>query len=107
MAFSLALGVTPESLKSKSEEVSTDIENMNTEIQALITEVSETSQYWLGDAGNAERLKMEENVDTLNAIIERLRTYPPRLMQMAGIYETAESDNVATASATKTDIVMV
>ncbi len=106
MAFSLALGVTPESLKSKSTEVSADIDDMNTEIQILISEVQETSQYWLGDAGSAERSKMEENIDALNTLITRLRTYPSRLLTMAGIYETAEDDNIATASATKTDIVM-
>jgi len=106
MAFSLALGVTPESLKSKSSDVTADIDDMNNEIQILISEVQETSQYWLGDAGTAERTKMDENVDALNALITRLRTYPSRLLTMAGIYENAESDNVTTAAATKTDIVM-
>ena len=106
MAFSLALGVTPESLKDKSTQVSSDIDEMNTEIQILISEIQETSPYWLGDAGTAERSKMDENIDALNALIERLRTYPSRLLTMAGIYETAENDNIATASATKTDIVM-
>ena len=59
MAFSLALGVTPESLKDKSTQVSSDIDEMNTEIQILISEIQETSPYWLGDAGTAVLYKKD------------------------------------------------
>ena len=105
--ITLALGVTPEKLKEKSTVVRSDISTMESEINKLIDRIKATSSYWKGEAGNAQRAKMEESVPVLNAMIQRLNSYPDKLETIAGIYTKAETQNLATASATKTDIFMV
>ena len=106
MAFSLALGVTPELLKSKSGEVSADIETMAAAIRVMDSEINGTGSYWRGDAGEQQRRKFNDHVAEINQLMERLRTYPTRILQMAGIYETAEENNVVVASSMTADLQM-
>lgn len=106
MAFSLALGVTPESMKTKSSDINADIDEMVKYVNNLQQEVSGTSSYWEGEAGNNQRRQFEDQVTEINNLITRLRTYPSRILEMAGIYEQAEEASVQTASALATDIVM-
>ncbi|WP_026517598.1 WXG100 family type VII secretion target [Butyrivibrio sp. MC2021] len=106
MAFSLALGVTPESMKTKSADINTDIDDMQKYVNALQQEVSGTASYWEGEAGNTQRQNFEDQVTEINNLILRLRTYPTRILQMAGLYEDAEETAVGYAQALSTDIVM-
>lgn len=106
MAFTLALGVTPESLKTKSSDINTDIDDMVKQVNLLYEEITGTSSYWEGDAGNTQRKNFEDQVSEINKLIERLRTYPTRILKMAGIYEEAEEGSVEMANTLATDIVM-
>ena len=106
MAFSLALGVTPEMMKAKSSDVSADIEAMKKNVDAMKKEIEDTSGYWKGEAGNLQRRQFDELMQELYKMFDRLNTYPTRILQMAGIYETAEDNSVTIASATTTDIKM-
>ena len=104
--ITMTLRVTPAELITKASQVTTDISAMDKEIKKLISEVRGTTRYWKGEAGDAQRKKMEDQVSTLDAMIKRLNTYPERLKEISGLYDTAENENFATASATKTSIVM-
>ncbi len=106
MAFSLALGVTPEMMKSKAAEVTADIEAMRKNILQMEAEIRETGGYWKGDAGEMQRNEFDSHMDEFNQMNERLKTYPTRILQMAGIYEEAESEATQTAAATRADISM-
>ena len=106
MAFTLALGVTPESLKTKSTDINGDIDEMSKFVTAIAEEVSGTAAYWEGEAGTQQRKQFEEEVNEINTLITRLRTYPSRILQMAGIYEEAEESNANLASTLSPDIVM-
>lgn len=106
MAFSLALGVTTEMMKSKASEVTTDIENMRKNVLNMDARIRETGGYWKGDAGNMQRREFESHMNELNQMYERLKTYPSRILQMAGIYEEAEESATQTAASTRTDIAM-
>ena len=107
MAFSLALGVTPESLKAQASVISSDINAMAANIQSMSNELNETGSYWKGDAGNLQRQRFEESVSEMNRLMERLRSYPTRILQMAGMYEEAENTNETIAASTQTDIQMI
>ena len=106
MAFSLALGVTTESLKAKAGDVSADIADMKANVESMKAEVENTVSYWKGDAGDLQRKQFEEILQDLQKMFDRLDTYPVRILQMAGIYEVAEDNSVAVASSTTADIVM-
>ena len=106
MAFSLALGVTPELLKAKSSEVSADIDGMKAALETIRSEMEGTRDYWKGDAGEQHRRKFEDHLEEINQLVQRLYTYPERILRMAGIYEEAESFNAALAESLATDIEM-
>ncbi len=106
MAFSLALGVDTQRLKAKADEISADVENMNKDMSRMINEIIGTSLYWKGDAATSQREKLTQKIEIMTSVIERLRTYSPRILEMAGIYQTTENNNVETAATMKTDIAM-
>lgn len=102
MSFNLADGVTKEILNAKTMEISADVEKMNAEIQKMIIRIEDSSQYWQGDAAESIRTKMNEQVDLLNEMMERLGTYPEKVQNLAGITEKANAET----EEVKTDIVM-
>ncbi len=106
MAFSLELGVTPEQLKAQASVISDDISAMSANIQSMSNEINGMSGYWKGDAGELQRRRFEESVSEMNRLMERLGSYPTRILQMAGIYEEAEHTSTTIAESTKTDIQM-
>ena len=107
MAFSKALGVDTEQIRNKAFDVSGDLNAMISDVQRMVDETIYTAYYWKGEAAELERNKFRDNVDEMNAIINRALTYPQRITQMAGIYESAEEYNTALAGGLKADIVMV
>ncbi len=106
MAFSMALGVTPELLRSKAAEVSKDIGEMEKGLQTLETEINGTAAYWLGEAGDLHRKKYLDRSEEMRNLIKRLYTYPERILKMAGIYDQAEDHSIAVSETMKTDIEM-
>jgi len=107
MAFGLALGVTPERLKSKAFDVSDSIEGIAREFQRMREEIDSTAGYWKGDAGDLQRRSFAEKADEIENLLTRLRTYPPRITQMAGIYISAEEYNRDRSTSLRTDIEML
>ncbi len=107
MAISITLRVTPEELKTQKNVVQTDLDNMKNDILNITREIMDTAHYWHGEAGGKQRKEYEEGTQNILNMINRLQTYPDRILKMAGLYETAEETNVATADRLKTDIQMV
>ena len=107
MAISITLRVTPEELKTQKNVVQTDLDNMRNDILNITREIMETSHYWHGEAGDKQRKEYEEGTQNITNMINRLQTYPDRILKMAGLYEMAEETNASTANQLKTDIQMV
>ncbi|MCR4596566.1 MAG: WXG100 family type VII secretion target [Lachnospiraceae bacterium] len=107
MAITINLRVTPEELRTQKQVIDNDLDNIGKDIQGITDEINGTSKYWLGEAGDKQRNDYNDSLTKIQQMLQRLATYPERLMQMAGIYETAETDNTQTASQLKTDITMV
>lgn len=93
MAFSLALGVTPELLKTKANEVQNEVDGMESDFQSLFDAIDQTRDFWIGDAGNLYRRNYTDKQKDINRVMERMQSYPTRILQMAGIYEEAEEQN--------------
>lgn len=107
MAISITLRVTPEQLKTQKNVVQTDLNNIRNDITQITNEIMGTSSYWKGEAANKQRNDYEDSSQKINSMLDRLQTYPDRILQMAGIYETTEDANVQTASQLETDIQMI
>lgn len=103
----MTLRVEPEALKNKSYDMVTDIENMSNDIKRMTESMEDTSGYWLGNAGNAQRDQYMNRLEEMNALIERLRTYPVRILKMAKLYDETEYNNVIIAVNQKTTVNLV
>lgn len=98
MAFSLALGVTPELLKAKANEVQESVNEMGKSFQKLEGAILETDIFWKGDAGTLYRKNYIDRKNEIEQIMARMQSYPDRILRMAGIYELAEEQNEEIAS---------
>ncbi len=107
MAISITLRVTPEQLKTQKNVVQSDLNNIRNDINQITNEIMGTSGYWQGEAARKQRTDYEDSKQKINNMLDRLQTYPDRILQMAGLYESAEDVNVQTASQLETDIKMI
>ena len=94
-------------MKTQKSLIDSDIANIRNDITQITNEINGTSGYWHGEAATKQRNDYNDSLAKINAMIDRLVTYPDRLFQMAGIYETTEEANTQVASTLKTDIQMV
>ena len=107
MAISISLRVTPEQLRTQKQVIDSDLYNLRNDINQITNEVTGTSSYWLGEAGNKQRSDYEDSMQKINSMLDRLGTYPTRILQMAGIYEESETINKQTASQLKADVELI
>ncbi len=106
MAIQIELKVTTESLQAKASDVEADISAMEADVRNLTSQIDETGGYWKGEAGDLQRKQYHEHLEELDQMFQRLRTYPTRILQMAGIYQAIEDSNTQIAASTATDIEM-
>ena len=107
MAITISLRVTPAQLKTQKQVIDSDIVNIKNDIAQITNEIMGTSSYWLGEAGNKQRTDYEDSRQKIDSMIERLGTYPTRILQMAGLYEESESVNTQAASQLKADVQLI
>ncbi len=107
MAITINLRVTPEQLKSQKDLIQQDLNNIRNDITRIGNEIMGTDSYWKGEAAKKQRKNYDDSSQKINNMLDRLQTYPDRLLKMAGIYETAESQNSQTAAQLDTDIHMI
>ena len=102
---SITLKVTPQQLKQTADEVTGLVQSLQTDFDSLQTTVSRTAYYWEGQAADGYRKSCASPQDDTDQMLERLREFPPMLLQMAGIYEDTEKANQALAAALPIDYI--
>ncbi len=107
MAINISLRVTPEQLRTQKQVIDSDLTNIRNDITQITNEIMGTRAYWLGEAGNKQRNDYEDSQQKINSMLDRLGTYPTRVLQMAGIYEESETHNTQTASQLKADVQLI
>lgn len=103
MAFSL-LGVTPELLKAKANEVQEAVDGMRLAFQNLSDAISQTDSFWRIEAGTLYRKNYSDRQGDIEQLLLRMQSYPDRILQMAGLYEKGEAANEEIASALGWDL---
>ncbi len=101
---SMNLKVTPDQLKSKSQEIQKEISAIEADFQKIDDYVTGTKKYWEGEASNTHIKSYNKMKDDFKTIVKRLKEHPKDLEQMAGVYESAESTIQSIATALPTDI---
>ena len=80
-----------------------DIRKITGEMLSLI---DSTMDRWRGEAHDKYTSQFAGLQDDMDRLYQMCSTYSTDLMEIANNYENAENDNVATAQATQSDIVM-
>ncbi|MDO4648606.1 MAG: WXG100 family type VII secretion target [Eubacteriales bacterium] len=102
--MNIILKVTPEKLKSQAETMEQWCEKLQEEIGNIESDLSNVSGFWEGEAAVRAQELRRDWVEKSKVVAARLKTSPPRLLQMAGIYETAEKTAESVTQTLKSDV---
>ncbi len=91
------LKVSPEEMQTAAGELNAYTNEMNQSFDDMRRIVSQTSNYWIGEAGDAHRALYEEKVGMIQEILARYREHVSDLYAMAGVYREAETLAQSTA----------
>jgi len=84
------LKVTPEVLRTKSDQVQTEITNMRQHFEVMTQSVSRSISYWVGEACDLHRSIYEARKPEIEEMFLRFGEHVRDLNLMAQEYQTAE-----------------
>lgn len=85
--------VKPDDLRYTAGNVQKTLSTFQTQWGDLIRLVEQTRSYWVGKGADAKRSEVSIMEKDVERMISRMSEYPPDLMEMAGLYDNAESTN--------------
>ncbi len=97
------LTVTTEELKQTAKEFEQTVQRIDNCFSKIRSTSDRTSGCWRGEAGDMDRAGYDEYNEVIETLITRLREHPVDLLQMAGVYESAENEAKSIAGALPTD----
>ena len=103
MAGNVHMLVQPQMMRAKSKDIGAAISSMETSVKNITAQIEEMSSYWKGDASELQRREYNEQLAEISKMLTRLKTYPERILRMAGIYESTEDIAIEIANSTKPD----
>ena len=101
----IVLRVTPEVLRQKAGKFTDMVRTMRSHAARISSLSGRTRNYWQGCAGEQDRAGFRMYLDELGPELERMDGQITRLLNIAGVYRTAEEDAADTIAALKTDII--
>lgn len=103
---SIDLKVSPDTLKSKAQEIQSQISRFESYWNQLDQIVRNTKGYWIGDASNSHQRQMRDYEEDVRRLVLRLKKHPSDLLKMAGIYEKVEETVEKTANTLPGDVII-
>ena len=103
--MSIVLKVKPEVLKSKSNEISQNINKIERQLDNIGKVIIGTKKYWEGDASNMHQKHYKTFQDDIPMVIKRLKEHPTDLLKMANIYDETEKTNQSLATKLPSDVI--
>lgn len=101
----ITLKVTPDVLRDTAGQVRTTVGQLRNGLDDAKSLVERSRFYWMGQAGDKYRRSFVARRTEAQELLDRLGKYPSDLLQMAQIYDQAESTNVQDAGKLSTDII--
>ena len=102
----IQLKVTPEVLKAKAQEITTQINKVQSDWNKVSTLVENSKSYWEGEASEVHRRLKKELDDDVERIIKRLKEHPQDLLKMADIYLDADRQVTLAISSLPDDVII-
>lgn len=100
------LKVSPDTLKTKAQEIQSQISRFESYWNQLNQIVRNTKGYWIGDASNSHQSQMSDYEEDVRRLLLRLKEHPNDLLKMAGIYEKVEETAVKSANTLPGDVII-
>lgn len=101
----ISLKVTPDVLRDTAGQFKTTVGHLRNEMDDAKSLVERSRFYWTGRAGDKYRQSFAARRTEAQELLDRLGKYPTDLLQMAGIYDQAESANAQDTGKLPTDII--
>lgn len=98
--------VNPEQLRVKANSVQSSISVMRSAVAEISRIDNEFKDYWGVMAREAKNNEMKTYMGFVETVLARLSEHPADLMQMAGIYDTAEKENTGKSADLMTDVIV-
>lgn len=98
------IGVTPEKLNEKGEDLKKLVSKMKAEIAEMENVIVATEGYWKGKAGKSLRMQYSEVNTEFLEVLNRFEEYPGELQKMAGIYILHDDKALQEAEALPGDV---
>ncbi len=102
----IQLKVTPEVLKAKAQEITTQINKIQADWNKVSTLVENSKSYWEGEASEVHRKLKKEMDDDVVRIIKRLKEHPDDLLKMADIYLDVDRKVTQVISSLPDDVII-
>ena len=100
------LRVNTKVMKAKAGQVSSEIKAAEAQWKKLRDTVKASKGYWQGDASLEHQNYLKEVSDDVDRIFKRLKEHPTDLLKMAGIYDSAEKENIEKPAGLPTDFII-
>ena len=88
----IVLSVKPEELEAAVENMRAYLRTLKVHFDAINDTMKNTGNYWRGDAGDTDRIEFETAGRTFESIYLDLAKQPDKLLQIAGIYKSTETN---------------
>ena len=97
------LRVTPSVMRQISGEFQSTLQEAERHLNAVLDISARSRGYWQGETGDRDREGYGSFREDIASLFRTLRNYPRDLQLMAGLYQSAENDAVASHTHLKTN----
>lgn len=101
----ILLKVSTDEMKRKAGEVTKQVNQIEKNWNRICDAVNASKSYWEGDAGEVHRKFIQNNDSDVQTLLKRLREHPRDLLDMAGVYLSAEEQAKQLARALPKDVI--
>lgn len=105
-AFLSTLLVEPDALRQKASVAEKKIQAMQTVFEEMETTINRTSNYWIGEAGDAHREYFSSKKADIEEMFKRLAEHVRELNQMASVYSNVEKEVTQLAQDLPADVII-
>lgn len=106
MADMFIIKVTPDKLLSGANDITNEINRLESSWKKIGSIITNSKNYWEGDASNMHQKYYKEVQEQVDQILKRLKEHPADLLQMAGLYQEAEKSASAVANSLPMDVIV-
>ena len=92
MPEEITVRISTERLAQASGDIGRKVNELKAAFEEMTDVVNRTNSYWLGEAGEAHRKAYQQMQPHQEEVLNRLKEQVSDLIQIAGIWETAEQE---------------